>query len=232
MLLRPLFHAVLFIPLLLSPVSAQYRSVDEAALRISVNGEVVGREEFSIRQAGAGDQSQFILRGTIHMDLPEGRIELAPVMAMGSGDQGESTYQIKVTGSETTEIGVQIAGGRYMAKVTSALGEALREFRAGPGSVILDEGVAHHYFLLSRFLEGASGVSLTVLIPREGRQVRMSLTLVGEDQVPVGMRHLDARHFRLDGGEHARDIWFDEQGRILRVEIPSTGYLAERERMD
>ena len=93
-------------------------------------------------------------------------------------------------------------------------------------------GVGLAASVLTTFLAENTGVSLTVLTPREGRQIRMSLTFVGEDQVPVGMQHLDARHFRLDGGEEARDIWFDEQWRILRVEIPSKGYLAEREKMD
>jgi hypothetical protein len=153
-------------------------------------------------------------------------------MALEGGSQGVSTYRIKVSGSEDAEITVRVAGGRYLAKVISAAGEELREFRAGSGSVILDEGVAHHYFLLTSFLNEDAGVSLTVLTPRQGRQLRMSLTFVGEDQVPVGMQHLNARHFRLNGDDGARDIWFDEQWRILRVEIPSRGYVAERERMN
>jgi hypothetical protein len=232
MLRRPLFSAALILAFFPSPVSPQFRSIDEAAFRISLNGEVVGREEFSIRQAEAGGRAQLILRGTVDLDLPTGPIDLAPSMIMDAGNQGASTYQIKVSGSETTEIGVRIAGGRYLVNVKSAIGEELREFRAGSGSVILDEGVAHHHFLLTPFLDETSGVSLTILMPREGRQVRMSLTYVGKDQVPVGMQHLDASHFRLDGEDGARDIWFDEQWRILRVEIPSKGYLAEREKMD
>ena len=90
--------------------------------------------------------------------------------------------------------------------------------------MILDEGVAHHHFLLTPFLDETSGMSLTILTPREGRQVRMSLTYVGEDQVPVGMQHLDARHFRLDGEDGARDIWFDEQvGEFFEIRDPLQG---------
>jgi hypothetical protein len=224
--------AALFISFLPATVSAQFRSIDEAAFRISIQGEVVGREEFSIRQAGTGNQTQMILRGTVDLDLPEGSLRLAPILAVDGGNRGVSTYQIKVAGMETTEITVRVAGGRYLAKILSDRGEELREFRAGSGSVILDQDVAHQYFLLTPFLDETTGVSLTVLTPREGRQRRMSLTFVGEDQVPVGMQHLDARHFRLDGGGGARDVWFDEQWRILRVEIPSRGYVAEREKMD
>jgi hypothetical protein len=229
---RLLSFVMLLMAILPPTAYAQFRSVDEAAFRISVNGQIVGREEFSIRQAGEGGQAQVMLRGTVSLDLPSGTLELAPIMAIEGGNQGVSTYQMKVSGSETTEITVRMAGGRYLAKVNSNRGEELREFRAGSGSVILDAGVAHHHFLLTPFLDESTGVSLTVLTPREGRQVRMSLTYVGEDQVPVGMEHLDARQFRLEGGDGTRDIWFDEQWRILRVEIPAQGYLAERERMN
>jgi hypothetical protein len=232
MVSRTMSCVILLLAMLPASGVAQFRSVDEAAFRISLNGQIVGREEFSIRQAGEGDQAQVMLRGTVTLDLPGGALELAPIMAIEGGSQGVSTYQMKVSGSETSEITVRMAGGRYLAKVNSDRGEELREFRAGSGSVILDAGVAHHHFLLTPFLDESTGVSLTVLTPREGRQVRMSLTYVGEDQVPVGMEHLEARQFRLDGGEGARDIWFDEQWRILRVEIPAQGYLAERERMD
>ena len=47
----------------------------------TLNGEVVGREEFSIRQAGAGAQAQLILSGTVELDLPNGPINLAPAMS-------------------------------------------------------------------------------------------------------------------------------------------------------
>ena len=90
--------------LALSPARYPKVSVDETAFRIYVNGEVVGREEFSIRQAGAGGQAQLILRGTVDLDLPSGPIDLAPDMIMDAGNQGASTYRIKISGSETTEI--------------------------------------------------------------------------------------------------------------------------------
>ena len=57
----------------------------------------------------------------------------------------------------------------------------------------------------------------------------MAFALVGEEEVRVGTNLIQGRHFRLEGGEASRDLWFDAQGRILRVEIPSRGYTAERE---
>lgn len=221
---------ILLLALLPGQIQGQNVSVDENAFRLYLNGEVVGREEFSIRQIGSANQRRMILHGTVEMDLPEGRLNLAPAMDVQGQALRVSTYQIKVSGSETTEIFVSVSENRFLTRIVSSAGEQLREFRAGPGSVLLDEGVVHHYFLLNPFLEGGSPVSLTILTPRAGRQQRMTLTLMGEEEIRVGgILVPNARRFHLAGGDHPRDIWFDEQGRILRLEIPSQGFLAERE---
>jgi hypothetical protein len=228
--LRLLAPALCLMALFPSQIHCQNVSVDENVFRIYVNGEMIGREEFSIRQLGPGDQQRIILRGSVELDLSEGRLSLAPAMDVQIETLGVSDYQIKVSGIETTDIFVTVSGDRYLARVVSSAGEQLREFRAGPGSVLLDEGVVHHHYLLNPFLENESAVSLTVLTPRAGRQERMTLSSVGEEEIRVGgVLVPDARRFHLEGGDHSRDIWFDSQGRILRMEIPSQGYLAERE---
>ena len=229
-LLNPAGAALL---LLLSSVPAlgQNVSLDEGAFRLLVNGEEVGREEFSIRRTGIGDQARVILQGTVEMEVQTGQLTLAPAMEAGGENLGVSAYQIKVSGAETTDIYVILSGSRYQSRVISSAGEQLREFRAGPGSVLLDQDVAHQNYLLSPFLEAASSVSLTVLTPRAGRQTRMTLTFVGEEEIPVGRAQVLGRRFHVEGGQETRDVWFDEQGRILRVEVPSLGYVAERENL-
>jgi len=228
--LRLLAPALFFLALYPSRIHCQNVSVDENTFRIYMDGEVVGHEEFSIRRIGPGGQQRIILRGTVELNLSEGRLNLAPAMDVQGETMGVSDYQIKVSGTETTDIFVSVSGNRYLARVVSSSGEQLREFRAGPGSVLLDEGVVHHHYLLNPFLDDESAVSLTVLMPRAGRQERMTLSLVGEEEIRVGgVLISDARRFHLEGGDHSRDIWFDSQGRILRLEIPSQGYIAERE---
>ncbi len=204
-------------------------SLDEGAFRLSVNGTFVGREEFSIRRTGLGDQARVVLRGTIEREGPSGPQEISTVMAAEGSGLETQEYQVRVTGSVPTEIYAVRSGARYMARVLSSEGEQVREFRAGPGSVLLDEEVAHHHFLLAPFLDQASSVSLTVLTPRAGRQSRMTLSLVGEEEVRVGGSLFPARHFRLDGETDSREIWLDGQGRVLQVLVPGTGLLAERE---
>jgi len=227
---RAIQTAAAFSALVLPAVlSGQNVSVDEGAFRLTVNGEVVGREEFSIRRVGRGDEARLILRGTVEMDSPDGHLSLVPAMEAAGEEMAVTAYQLKVTGSGTSEIYVTRTGRRYMAKVISTEGEEVREFRAGPGSILLDRDVAHQYYLLLPFLDRSDGVSLTVLSPLAGEQTRLTLRRVGEEEVRIGTELIQGRHYRLEGGEDSRDVWFDEQGRILKVAFPSRGYLAERE---
>jgi hypothetical protein len=210
-------------------LSGQNVLVDEGAFRLTVNGEVVGREEFSIRRVGMGEEARLILRGAVEMDLPGGRRVLTPAMEATAGDMTVTAYQLKVTGATGSEIYVSRSGRRYLAKVISPRGEEVREFRAGPGSILLDRDVAHQHYLLLPFLNGGSDVSLTVLEPEAGQQVRMTLTFQGDEEVRVGTELIQGRHYRLTGGESTREIWLDGQGRVLRVAVAEQGYLAERE---
>jgi hypothetical protein len=191
---------------------------------------VVGEETFSIRRIGRGAQERFILRGSVELVGPSGRVNLAPAMDVQGQQMAVSDYQIKVSGAETTDIFVSVSGNRFLARTLSSSGEQLREFRAGSGSVLLDEGVVHHLYLLNPFLEADLPVSITVLIPRAGRQARMTLSLVGEEEIRLGGALIpDARHYRLEGDGDSREIWFDGQGRILRLEVPTQDFLAERD---
>ena len=216
--------------LLPSPSLSQNIAVDENAFRIYLNGESVGREEFSIRQTGPRAQQRHILRGTVEVELPQGVVTLSPAMDVSGNPISVTDYQIKVSGAESTDIFIRVSGNRFLARSVSGEGEQLREFRAGPGSVLLDEGIVHHHFLLSPFLDSEGAVSLTVFIPRAEAQQRMTLSLVGEEEIRVGgVLVPGVRRFHLEGGDRSRDIWFDSQGRILRLEIPAQDLIAERE---
>lgn len=210
-------------------LGGQNVAVDEGVFRVTLNGEIVGREEFSVRRVGLGTEARLILRATVEMDMPEGRQLMVPgIMATGLR-MSVMDYEMKKTGVETSETYVRRADRRFLARIISPKGEDVREYRAGPGSIILDRFVAHQHHLLLPYLEDPASVSLTVLFPETGEQSRMTLSFVGEEEVRVGTTLVRGRHYRLEGGEASRDLWFDTQSRILRVEIADLGYTAERE---
>jgi hypothetical protein len=70
---------------------------------------------------------------------------------------------------------------------------------------------------------------LPIIVPRDNKQVMATVRDVGEEQVIVGESTLTLYHLEVqpDGGE-LRHVWLDDLGRVIKVEIPSTGYMAVR----
>lgn len=210
------------------PAQAQSVAVDEGVFRITVDGTAAGTETFSIRRSGSGAEAQVIASAEIQMQVPAGRVDLRPALQASGGEMAVSAYQIKVSGDRQEEIYVTLGERRFLTKILSERGEQEREYRANPGTLLLDTGVAHQYFFLSQRLPSGSG-TVPVIVPREGRQFEMRVTLVGEEQIDIGGSSIASRHLRLEGNQETRELWVDAQGRVLRLEHAGSGYVALRE---
>jgi hypothetical protein len=215
--------------LFLSAVGAagQVTTLDEGTFRISLNGNPVGNEVFSIRQQGEGAASFIIASAEIRTEGAGGREEMVPGLRTMGPDMAVSDYQIKISGSVQEEITVRTNGPRLVSVTISGGGEREREFRATSQTVVLDQGVAHQYFFLANRLPSGAG-TVPVVSPRAGRQFDLRVTLVGAESLTIGGTPVPSRHLRLEGGGGTRDVWVDADGRVLRVEDPEVGYVALR----
>jgi hypothetical protein len=223
--LLPLLVLALLLPAL--ELRGQSVTIDEGSFRILVDGSEVGTETFAIRRSGSGADAQFIATAEVQMEVPEGRLDLRPALQASGGDMEVSAYQIKVSGHRQEEIYVTLGDRRFRTSVRSERGEQEREYRASPGTVLLDTGVAHQYYFISSRV-GSGGGTVPVIVPRESQQFDLRVTLVGTEQIQVGGEGVSARHFRLEGSGETRELWVDEEGRVLRLEFPAGGYVAER----
>ena len=118
------------------------------------------------------------------------------------------------------------AGNRYVANIRSEIGSEDREFQARADTRLVELGVAHHYHFLSDAREGRD---THVLEPRSRRQVTLTAGPRIDEEILLGPNRVPARRveFTPDQNDH-RVVWYDRQGRVLRVEIPSLSYVAER----
>lgn len=226
--LTMLLAAAAVLALLPRSGKAQSVTVDEGTFLISMNGERVGTEDFTIRRSGSGDDAQVIATAEIQLDLPEGMTDLRPSLHAVGRDMAVYAYQIKVSGGQQEELTVREGDSRYITRVRSERGEREREFRAAPGTLLLDADVAHQFhFLASRLTEQV--VTIPVISPREGRQYELRATEVGSESVSIGDATLQARHIQLEGEGGVRNVWIDSEGRVLRVVHEDRGYEAVRE---
>lgn len=209
-----------------TPALAQTGAEDAGTFRVSVGGRQVGTEEFSIRQTGAGTNAEVLATGRVMLTLPTGTLELQPRLRASGFEASPVAYEVTVGGTSPRRIVGTIGGGRFSAKIVTPSGEQLREYVASDGAVVLDEGVAHHYYLLARRVRHGN---VPILIPRENRQVMAEVTDRGEERVDVGGTSATLYHLviRPQGGDE-RHVWVDALGRVIKVEIPAREYAAVR----
>jgi hypothetical protein len=123
--------------------------------------------------------------------------------------------------------------GRFATLARSTTGEAAREYLLVPNAVIAeDEGVLQYaVFVRGRTLERGDSVQLPTLTPVSNTQGAAWLHLDSvDDVVTIAGSSQRAWRWRLDGpGAARRDIWSDEERRLLRVRDPETGIDAVRD---
>jgi hypothetical protein len=186
----------------------------------------VGTEQFSIRQAGTGAASEFIASGQVSLRLSTGGLELTPRLRARGLQADPASYQVDVGGDAPRRIVGNIADGRFSARIVTAAGEQLREYVASAGALVLDEGIAHHYFFLAQRLRSGR---VPIIIPREGRQVVATVSNRGEERVEIGGTQVAGYHLVVQpAGSGPHHVWVDDLNRVLKVEIPDRQYLAVR----
>jgi len=234
MIRRPL-HALLLSGLFVfpsRPVVAQNVTLDEGTFAVTMADGAAGTESFTIRQAGGGVDSRVIAQARIQWALSSGTRDVVPLLEVRGG--ALFAYQVEISGDKREEIYLRVEGRRFVANVRSDAGEQQREFRARPGSVLLEEGVAHQYYILGRVALAAEAAEVEVrpvpvLTPLSGSLRSFELELGDPEPLPLGGQTVEARHLTLVSGDERHEVWVDAEGRVLRVEVPAIGYVAVRE---
>lgn len=209
-----------------SPLSAQReREIDSGRFRILRSGEPVATEVFAIR--GEPSAVKSVARLTAGGDsavLPD-RITEARLQT--NADYEPVLFEMKLQrGGQLDLVGVR-SGDRFRVRTRTSAGERWKEFLVPSGLVVLPEGFAHfHHFLFRQRRDAGGGT--TALAPAEGTRRSVRFGDSRPDTVPVGDERRSATRWSITVGEEQRLVWRDASGRILRVEVPSRGWIARR----
>lgn len=209
---------------LAAPLSAQgVRSLDRGSFTITVNGQRVGREDFTISGTPGPNGMEYLSRATVVY----GDRRMNPSLWSDStGAPSRYTVEVKGTSGAHERWMGRIARGRVSAQIDNARGPSEREYVVADGAVLVDDDVFHQYF----FLAQRSGASTSIVIPRRNAQLVLRATDGGSDRVQIGATALDARHIVFTEPTGAtRDVWVDAKGRVLKVAIPSRNLVALRD---
>lgn len=208
------------------PVAAQGVVIDQGQFEIRVNGQVAGTEDFVIRRASLGLGAAFFANATIAMGPDGTASRITPLLRALPPDGHAESYQVEVTGEGAMDLRLARSGRRYVATIRSAIGAEDREFQARPETRIIELGVAHHhYFVRDLRIDRPAHV----LEPRTRTQHTLTAVDRVEEEIQVGPNSIQVRRvaFTSDSG-HDRTVWYDRQGRVVRVEVPALSWVAQR----
>ena len=228
-ILHPFFsrlHITSFAIIVPLGLSAQSVVVDQGTFGLSIHGERIGSEDFIIRRAGLGNQAAFISRGVVVRTLDGASEEFTTLLRVTATEGTAAGYEFKSSRPVPVEIMLNASGPRYFSRFISGEGQEEREFRAEPGTRIVEQQVAHHLYFLGNVLKDST-VHVIEPLSRTDREFLVSTQQ--DEEIRLGRNRVLARRVIFTSADGDRIVWFDRQGRVLRVEIPTIGYLAERE---
>jgi len=204
--------------------------LDVGSFTITVNGQRVGREQFSIQRVVTNDGGTIELRSESAVGDTRTAVRLE---ADSAGTPVRYSIEARRGAEETLRLGGQRVRGRFATLARSVTGEAAREYLLRPGAVVVeDDGIVQYALLVrGRPLAEGAGVTLPSLTPTANSQGVVRVVLEAErDVVIIAGARRTARRYRIvtDGGE-ARLVWAEVEGLLLRLSIPARGLDAVRD---
>lgn len=225
--------ALTFVPLAalalgLTPTEAGAQDpnlVDQGRYDVRLGDRATGTETFAIRRQGEG----YMAVGRIQLEGSGAWLRSSEVWLRTDGSFTPVRYRLEsLVTEDPRNIDFLRTGTRIRISTSNDEGVRVNELLADPDQVLLEPGVAQHYYFVVRRLT-AGGDRLTAVIPGDGREAPIRLTGTSDVSIEVGERSVDARRWELtvDGETHL--VWSDRSdGRILRVEIPERGWRSDR----
>lgn len=203
------------------------QQLDRGRFRLFLDGLEIGTEDFTIQRIGSGDAQETLARAAVRMN--DGRVVTTILRTVGPS-MAFLDYAAIVRGADTLEVRVLHVGNRLRRVTVAPWGEEEQEFRASPRTMIFDPGVAHHYFVLGGFLARETGdMTLHAFEPRSEREDWAADLHVGSETITLQGEQVEATRVRIVSGDQVRTVWFDGSGRLVRVEVPTDGFVAQRE---
>ena len=227
-LLSGIVVAVLWaLPATAGPLNAQTAVIDEGTFLLSRDGRAVGTESFTIRRTGRGEEARLVITGEARIETDGLERRITSALEVTGPALRVTAYQVKEGGDTTHEVYMTLTGRRFQATLRSPEGEELREYRASPRAVVLGDGLAHHFYVLgARARAGVTDVP--VIVPRTGEGMGLRIDDRGTERVSIAGQMVQGRRLVVENGGETRDVWLDEEGRVLRVVNRTTGFRAER----
>jgi hypothetical protein len=216
--------------LLPGPASGQDPTmIDQGRFEIVVGGSSRGQESFAIRRQG----EEYMAVGRSSLEGEDLLVHSAEIGLRTDASFVPVRYEFRtLQRPSSTTIAVR-TGSRIRVTTSNQEGERMTELLADRELVLIQTGVAHHYwFLIQRFgnAEVGRGGTVDALTPDAVKRSGIVLEAITEAllAIPDGPPR-EARRYDILIGEVRHIVWTEiSTGHILRAEIPERAWVAIR----
>jgi hypothetical protein len=207
----------------------QVRTLDTAVFLIRRGSQVVGREEFTLHhgqftEPGTGISSEGYTVSTAAYYPPSRSYASATSVVTFSSDSQPAGAKLDLEGSGMPDTFVDFTARRITVRNRTAAGESAGQYPRSERMVLLDDSIIS----LLALLPGASPGTVTLFYPRTGRSIRAPLADHGVEATTVDGDERRLKHFTLGIDDDARHLWYDSQGHLIKIELPSDRLIAVR----
>jgi hypothetical protein len=200
-------------------------SPDKGKLRITINGQEVGGEDFEISPSG----DTWTERSSMSATAPGGPQIKASGQLRLSADGTPLHYDWSAEAQKKATGTVDFT--KMTAKCSADLGGASplrKDFTfTSPLIAVLDNNLYYHFGLLARLYDWKSGGKQTfpVLIPQDMVPGSISVESLGEQEAGTGKYEA----LRVSSPDLEIMVYVDTAHRMMRLEVPSSNVVIERE---
>ena len=204
--------------------------LDVGSFTILVNGQRVGREQFSVQRVTSQDGGTLEARS--ESAIGDRRVAMR-LETDSAGTPVRYSVEERRGADVTLRLGGQRVRGRFATLARSSTGEAAREYLLRPGAVVIeDDGIVQYALLVrDRRIGEGDDITLPSLTPIANSQgtVRVALEARADTIIVAGVRR-EARRWRITAdSSDQRVLWADADGRVLRLSIPARNLEALRD---
>ncbi len=203
--------------------------IDQGRFEIRIGGESRGQESFAIRRQG----EEYMAVGRTSLEEQELWVLSAEVGLRTDARYVPVRYEFRTLQRPTSTTIAVRTGSRIRVTTSNQEGERMTELMADRELVLIQTGVAHHYwFLIKRFGQASAGQTGTVDALAPGAVERSSIRLDGVTDVELALPDgpvREAIRYDMQIGETSHIVWVERTtGHVLRAEIPERAWVAIR----
>jgi hypothetical protein len=198
---------------------------DRGKLRITLDGQVVGTEDFEISPAG----NDWHAKGKSEIKLPSGGAMIVSGQLKLAADGTPRRYEWSAQADKKASATVEFEGGSAkMALVLEGAQPFVQELSFGsPRVVILDNNLYHHYALLARLYdwEAKGPQTFSVLIPQDMTPGTITAESLGPQDLDGQVLEL----LRVRSADLEINLYLDSGHKLMRLVVPSSKVTVTRE---